>query len=234
MKSGVYRIRNIVNQHCYIGSAVNIAQRWRSHLCALKNHKKAPPKLQNAWGKHGESAFSFEVIIYCDASDCLIEEQKAIDREKPYYNTRQIAESNIGVKWSEETNRKKHERHRIHTVNGITGSIKDLAERFAVVSYGTAWTRVKRGMSVADAVLTEKVSSSEIGKRTVATHAKNGTHGREVPLTAFGVTAPLCKLAPMFSTMSIKSVRQRILRGMDVESALTKPKRESIDGRYNY
>ena len=234
MKAGVYRIRNTINQHCYIGSAVNIAQRWRSHLSTLKTRKKAPPKLQHAWDKYGESAFSFEVVTYCSSEECLVEEQKAIDIEKPYYNTRKKAESNLGIKWSTEVNRKKHDRHRIYTVNGVTGCIKELAEHFKVVTYAAAWTRVNRGMAVAEAVLTEKMSRSEIGKRTAATHSKNGTNGRDIPLVAFGVTAPLYKLVPMFSTMSVKSVRQRILRGMDVESALTKPKRKNVDGRYNY
>ena len=227
MKSGIYRIKNVVNGHAYIGSAKNIAQRWRSHTHALRTGGKAPPKLQRAWDKYGEAAFIFEVVVYCPDDMLLALEQQHIDAESPYYNTRPVAHSNQGVRWSEETNRKKHDRHRIHTVRDVTGSIKDLALHFGVVSYETAWTRVHRGMSVDQAVLLPLVSKSEVGKRTAATHAAKGTHGRDKPLTAFGVTAPLYKLVPMFSSLSVKTVRQRIIRGMDVESALTKPKRVS-------
>lgn len=225
MRSGVYRIRNTTNNHCYVGSAVNIDQRWRAHRHALRKHGKAPPKLQHAWDKYGESAFAFEVVEVCSREDTLVCEQFYIDLEKPYYNTRPMAHSNLGVRWSDEVNRKKHDRHRVHSVLGVTGCIKELAEHFAVVSYETAWTRVSRGMSVGDAVLTPIISKQQTGRNTARKHRSSGTHPREKEVTAFGVTAPLYKLVPLFSEMSVSSVRQRITRGATIEAALTEPKR---------
>lgn len=225
MASGIYRIKNVENGHSYIGSAKNIAGRWRSHLNTLRTRKKSPPKLQKAWDKYGEAAFVFEVVELCAVSDLLTREQFYIDSERPYYNTRKEARSNIGIRWSAETNAKKAAAFAKYTVNGVTGSVKSLTEHFGVVSYGTAWTRVNRGCSVEYAVLTPVVSKQEIGRRAAKTHKRNGTHPLEKPMTAFGVTAPFRVLVSMFSTMGVKSVRQRILRGASLEDALTTPKR---------
>lgn len=226
MKSGIYRIRNTVNGHAYIGSAKNVRYRWANHVKALTCHKKSPPKLQNAWDKYGADAFEFELVEACPVEDLLTREQFHIDKEQPEYNTRLLAWSNAGIRWSDETNSKKAAYYAVHTVAGVTGSVKTLAEHFGVVSYGAACARIQRGSSVEFAVLTPPASRQEIGRRTARTHKRNGTHPSSKPLTAFGVTAPLYKLVAQFSTMQVKSVRQRIARGASVEDALTKPKRE--------
>ena len=226
MASGIYRVRNTVNGHTYIGSAVNIARRWAAHRHALRHHKKAPPKLQHAWDKYGENAFTFEVVLECRVDELLAHEQAAIDAEAPYYNTRTEAHSNLGVRWSEATNRAKGRPKLQYTVRGVTGSITELAERFGIVSPKVARTRLERGADPEAAFCTPRVSRQECGRKAARTHRSNGSHPGQKPLIAFGVEAPLAALVEKFAPgMQVKTVRQRLLRGMSPEAALTTPKR---------
>ena len=226
MASGIYRIRNTVNGHAYIGSAANIARRWTAHRHALRHHKKSPPKLQRAWDKYGESAFVFEVVLECPADELLTHEQAAIDAEAPYYNTRSQAHSNFGARWSAEANRAKGRPKLQYTVRGVTGSITELAERFGIVSPKVARTRLERGADPETAFCTPRVSRQESGRKAARTHRANGSHPSQKLLTAFGVEAPLATLVEKFAPgMQVKTVRQRLLRGMSPEAALTTPKR---------
>lgn len=103
MKSGIYQILNTVNGKRYIGSAVNIASRWRQHQCELRKGRHNP-HLQNAWRKYGPAAFVYEVIeLVADKANLLEREQHFIDVEKPEYNCARVAGSNFGVRWSDET-----------------------------------------------------------------------------------------------------------------------------------
>ena len=52
MKTGIYMIRNKVNNKAYIGQAVDIDKRWGEHIKELNNNKKyCNYHLQNAWNK---------------------------------------------------------------------------------------------------------------------------------------------------------------------------------------
>lgn len=105
--SGVYQILCIPTNKVYIGSASNLQRRQRDHWAALRRGIHHSPHLQAAWNKYGESAFVFAVLEEC-ASDRLVDaEQRHIDRTRCYdrslgFNSRRIAESNIGVKISPE------------------------------------------------------------------------------------------------------------------------------------
>jgi group I intron endonuclease len=109
MKSGIYKITNIINGKCYIGSAINIENRWKTHLRDLTRNK-ANPKFQNAWNKYGESSFIFKVILYCEKEILIHQEQLWIDFYEAYtekgYNISPTAGSSLGVICSEETKKK--------------------------------------------------------------------------------------------------------------------------------
>jgi len=62
VRSGIYTITNKVNGKVYVGQAVDIPARWRSHRCELRNGKHGNPHLQNAWRKYGEENFEFSVL----------------------------------------------------------------------------------------------------------------------------------------------------------------------------
>lgn len=107
---GVYKITNIVNNKCYIGSAANIYKRWSWHkrYLTLNNHHSI--LLQRAWNKYGETNFKFE-ILECgmiDPKDLIKREQYYIDIFKCYepskgYNVYKIAGSPKGYKHTAET-----------------------------------------------------------------------------------------------------------------------------------
>lgn len=131
-KSGIYQIRNLVNNKLYIGSANNLYRRKnREHFYRLAQNKHCNNKLQDDFNKHGEQNFIFEVIEFVEDKDNLLEcEQYWIDRfnvvEKGYniqpiagkvYMTDEIklkisksnkghVSSRKGVKLSEETKQK--------------------------------------------------------------------------------------------------------------------------------
>jgi group I intron endonuclease len=59
VESGIYKIENLVNGKCYVGSAVNFKSRWSLHLSALRRNKHKNAKLQASWNVHGEECFRF-------------------------------------------------------------------------------------------------------------------------------------------------------------------------------
>lgn len=110
-KSGIYRIRNTINNKCYYGSAINLDKRWKyEHLRALQLKKHYNDHLQNAWNKYGEENFIFEVIEHIvDRAALLSREQHYLDTVSPEYNISKYATGGSGVK-SDETKRKISER----------------------------------------------------------------------------------------------------------------------------
>lgn len=63
---GIYKITNVVDNKIYIGCASNVRTRKNGHLHDLKNNYHKNSYLQNAWNKHGEVNFKFEVVELCD------------------------------------------------------------------------------------------------------------------------------------------------------------------------
>lgn len=116
-KSGIYKITNIDNDKSYIGSSVDITKRAYKHLFQLRNNFHNNKHLQNAYNKHGEGAFNFEIIERCETDKLIILEQYYIDILKPEYNICKIAYSTLGVIPSEETRLKmsKSQKGRKHT-----------------------------------------------------------------------------------------------------------------------
>jgi group I intron endonuclease len=112
MKSGIYAIKNIINNKVYIGSAINIDKRWASHKHHLRQGKHHSEHLQCAWDKYGEQNFKFEVLEEVQNPLHLISyEQVYLDYYKSHetergYNICKVAGSRYGVKASEETRQK--------------------------------------------------------------------------------------------------------------------------------
>jgi len=103
--SGIYAIKNRETGKVYIGSAVNIKQRFKSHLAHLRKGNHHSRKLQRSWTKHGEENFSFQPILICEKQDLLFYEQKMIDTYHAAtdgYNMNPTAGSHLGAKQSEE------------------------------------------------------------------------------------------------------------------------------------
>lgn len=66
VKTGIYKITNLTNQMCYVGQAVNIADRWKQHIKrGLGAETPTRNKLYPAMITFGVENFSFEVIEEC-------------------------------------------------------------------------------------------------------------------------------------------------------------------------
>lgn len=59
---GIYQIKNLVNNKMYIGSSVNIANRWTQHLALLNLNKHPNLHLQKSWDKYGKENFTFAIL----------------------------------------------------------------------------------------------------------------------------------------------------------------------------
>lgn len=110
MKTGIYCIRNLVNDKIYIGSSVNIESRWKTHKKLLKSNSHHSNILQNSFNKYGKDNFSFEIVSYVENKDNLIKyEQYWLDFFKPEYNICKVAGSSLGVIRSEEYREKQRQ-----------------------------------------------------------------------------------------------------------------------------
>lgn len=78
-KSGIYKITCVVTGKVYVGSAFNLSRRQIEHRYHLKRGDHFNHYLQNAWDKHGASAFEFEVIEECDTEVIQQREQYWVD-----------------------------------------------------------------------------------------------------------------------------------------------------------
>lgn len=103
IKSGIYCIKNKINNKRYIGSSTNISNRWSRHRYNLNKGVHATEHLLRSWKKYGSDNFEFIVMEYVeDVNLLLVREQFWIDLLSPEYNKRKIAENNLGYKMSEE------------------------------------------------------------------------------------------------------------------------------------
>lgn len=80
MNSGVYKIENLVNGKCYIGSTKDFRERRHRHKINLENNRHINPHLQSAYNKYGKENFMFEVVEYVKGeSNLLKREQHYLD-----------------------------------------------------------------------------------------------------------------------------------------------------------
>lgn len=77
----------------YIGSSVNIANRWRWHVSALRAGRHHSPFLQRAWKQYGEESFSWTVITECDENERIALEQYYLDLLQPEFNCSRRADA---------------------------------------------------------------------------------------------------------------------------------------------
>lgn len=107
-KSGIYKISNKLNGKIYVGSAVNLLNRFSTHQYALNNNKHKNSHLQSAWNLYGSEAFSFEILEFVQKEHLIEREQFYIDlfnssHREAGYNKAKIAGNTVGVKASAET-----------------------------------------------------------------------------------------------------------------------------------
>ena len=97
MKNVIYKIRNILDDHYYIGSTVDSRKRFWEHRKNLRNGTHDCVHMQRAWNKYGEDCFKFEIVEQLnDRSELYPAEQKWIDehfKQNYFYNVSPNADS---------------------------------------------------------------------------------------------------------------------------------------------
>ncbi len=109
--SGIYGIINLVNGKIYIGSAVDIRNRWYTHKINLRNNKHQNKYLQRSWNEYGELNFKFFILEICVKLDLIKREQIWMNYNNSYdfkfgYNLARVAGSQLGYRHTEETKNK--------------------------------------------------------------------------------------------------------------------------------
>ena len=105
---GIYKIQSVTKPNkIYIGSAINIENRWYRHLYFLNKRTHENSKLQRHYDKYGIVDLQFSILLIgCDVKDLIYIEQLFLDSYKPWFNICKIANSRLGVKVSEEVKEK--------------------------------------------------------------------------------------------------------------------------------
>lgn len=106
LNSGVYGIFSKIDSRVYIGSATNFDLRKKTHFDKLKSNVHVNKLLQNFVNKHGIENVEFKVLAKCPSEYCIKLEQFFLDSFENKFNIRLVAESNFGLKASDETKQK--------------------------------------------------------------------------------------------------------------------------------
>jgi hypothetical protein len=110
MNSGIYIIKNLINEKFYIGSTINLKQRKYDHFKTLINNKHCNRYLQRSYNKYGKENFRFVVLEYVIDPEILLKrEQWWLDifyDKKHCYNINPTAGSRLGVKHTEKAKKK--------------------------------------------------------------------------------------------------------------------------------
>lgn len=84
--SGIYQIRNKINNKIYIGSSKNLVERERTHFVNLRINHHTNKHLQASFNKYGSENFVFETLLTCHPDMLIWYEQQFLDQWKPEYN----------------------------------------------------------------------------------------------------------------------------------------------------
>ena len=104
---GIYKITTTFNNKIYIGSAVNINNRFKEHERKLEYGTHHNIHLQRHFKKYGTESLIFELVeVVHNNSQLLIREQYWIDHYKnskrQLFNINPTAGSNLGKKFSQD------------------------------------------------------------------------------------------------------------------------------------
>lgn len=106
LNSGVYGIFSKIDSRVYIGSATNFDLRKKIHFDKLKSNVHVNKPLQNFVNKYGIENVEFKILAKCPSEYCIKLEQFFLDSFENKFNIRIVAESNFGLKASDETKQK--------------------------------------------------------------------------------------------------------------------------------
>ena len=92
--SGIYQIRNKVNNKIYIGHSINITLRWYTHIDRLMNNTHDNKKLQEDFNTYGLSNFGFSILELLDGKGRLIKKEQEYLNDIDFLDNYNIINSN--------------------------------------------------------------------------------------------------------------------------------------------
>jgi group I intron endonuclease len=115
--SGIYMIRNVMTDARYVGSTVNIKDRWACHRSLLRSNKHHNSRLQRVYNKYGADSIEFIILEQVDRNILIKREQYWCDyfisQDKILYNFNEIVENPMkGKKHSESSKEKMSQSHK--------------------------------------------------------------------------------------------------------------------------
>jgi len=109
-KSGIYMWKNLTNEKCYIGSAVNLSKILSCYYSTayMENElNRGHSHIYCALLKNGYSNFSLTILEYCESEQCLEREDYYLYCLPHEYNILQKAGSSLGHNHSDEKKKNK-------------------------------------------------------------------------------------------------------------------------------
>ena len=115
-QSGIYIIKNQQTNQVYVGSAINLNNRWYRHRWELQRNTHHCIRLQRAWNKYGEQGFAFLVVEKIQNKIELIEKEQIWLTEfltsGRAYNSSPIAGSQLGFRHSASSKKLMSNKHK--------------------------------------------------------------------------------------------------------------------------
>lgn len=175
MQSGIYIIKNKINNYIYYGSTVDFKVRERQHFKNLRKNKHSNQHLQNAFNKYGKENFIFEIIELVEKSKLLEIEQRYLDKyvgTKNRYNIAKDAWSPMsGFTHSKEAREKISKTHLGHKYNLGRKHTDETKEKVRQIRLGTHLSDITKE-KLKKIHLGKKLSKEQKEKMSIA-HSRN-------------------------------------------------------------
>lgn len=128
MTYSVYCIENILDNKRYIGSTAKVSSvRWSQHLYLLRKGCHSSKHLQYSWNRYGESNFKFYILDSILHNNILLSKREEFwihkyksNKDTYGYNLREVATSNLGIKFGPLSQKQKNKLSNILTGRTIT------------------------------------------------------------------------------------------------------------------
>ena len=102
---GIYKITCKGNNQIYIGSSIDIKDRWLHHLSDLRNNVHHSTYLQRSFNRYGENSLTFEVLLEMidyDEELLRLNEFYYIEKYKPAFNSMVPASCDYTKEWRDK------------------------------------------------------------------------------------------------------------------------------------
>lgn len=134
---GIYQIKCTGNNQIYIGSTVNMQERWQQHVATLRGNRHHSVYLQRSYNKYGEDSLEFTVLLRMfeyNQELLRLNEWYYIEQYKPKFNTSSPVIYSNTDEWKKKIS---ESTKKLYTEKGYVNPRKGVGRRFNVLDkYG--------------------------------------------------------------------------------------------------